>query len=195
MKGDNTEEENLVEEIPFFDIKFRDACGLLGGRYKDLGDDLKVCEVQKGLASYVVIEKQGRGIEVYTKSPKGIEHIADLDRIDHTFCYVAVDLLEDTPLGSVCNFYKELRKLSREDYVSNGEDMNVTVEPPRSIVVSRVYLAVRDKEGRIIPIVFGHRNIIRRIKVNPSFRGAFKEIYEETVKKELDRIEREILKR
>ena len=187
-RREEEEEEEPIEDIPFINIKFSNACGLLGGEYKKLGDDLAVCEIRKGLESYVIIEKQGRGIEVYTKSPRGIEHIADLDRFDHTFCDVAVDIVDETPIGSLCEFYKKVNKLNREDFTDNGSALGVTVEPPRSIIVSKHFLAVRSKDGMVIPLSFRNKDKVVRLRIHKNFRDAFETIYRRRVEDEMREI-------
>lgn len=170
-----------VRTVSFSGLKLKDACGLLGGEFEDLGN-LKVCEIKKGLESYFLIEKENSHIEFLSKNPREIRVITELNGVTDITCEVSLDNTNN-PLETSCIFYKKGADVNSANIKDEGEAVVVDINVPRSITVHK-YDAQRTKDGDYLLLTFSEK-VSERLGITPNFREFFKEIYSQRVKSTL----------
>ena len=167
--------------ITFNNIKFDDACELMGGFVEGEGD-IKICEIRKGLESYLMIEKKDSNIEIISRSQRELTVIDRLNRVMEISCNVntirQAGSTTEKPSFTVCEFYSE----------PNETSIVIEVRPWSSITVHRYPVWIIN--GTKVYSTIG-KTKEKRLPIHINFRETFENIYESQVTKSL----RKLLKR
>lgn len=168
---------NVIDKA-YEGIDFKDACKLMGGRLKDEGD-LRVCQIKRGLESFLLVEKENKKVEVISESPRKMEEIAGLKELKDITCTV---MFSDTglPEATKCFFVGEDKK--------KPHAININIYPTTGITVHKY--PIMNVKGMTVLSTIGDVKEWRA-EINPSFRDIFSSIYLENAVSALADLESE----
>lgn len=167
-----------MREITFDNLNFADACELMSGDIERVGET-EVCEIQKGLQSFVLIKKKKDIIQILAKNPREIETIETLKYVKDIECTVGVNESSTSPLEPVfttCDFTS----------IDHGETLMIKIYPWSSIVVHR-YPYVIEEDSVKLYMTIGKKKP-KYLRIHRNFKDIFQEAFKSKVRRKLEEL-------